>query len=215
MELGAAQECKRLDMVTTKFLFLQCKTPENKKIIQNALLQKISAMQGKNKGAGEDRRINLLSWDEESVFPEVFFADTFMPTSPFWLDSIVKYNLENMEVQGKIEEDGDYYRLVNPEKNPEFYSLSRPARDGNYVSEKDIAEKNYYMIHKIKEQYGKTIFIWRVHKRNELSQKAMQSFLNRQKTLLRKMREDLIKTGIVSDEYQTLLLKRLSKYMEK
>ena len=99
--------------------------------------------------------------------------------------------MNDLEAHGKIEEFDDGYRLVNPEKNPEFYCLTRPARDANYVSERDIAQQNYYVIYKIKEQYGKTIFIGRVHKRNELSQKAMQSFLNRQKPLLRKMREEM------------------------
>lgn len=215
MELGRAHECKRLDMVTIKFLFLQCKAPANKKIIQKYLVRKISDMQNKDKGTGDDTGNSFLSWGEGTVFPELFFADTFMPISPFWLDSIIKYNLNDLEAHGKIEEADDGYRLVKPEKNPEFYCLTRPARDGQSVSERDIARQNYYVIYKIKEQYGKTIFIGRAIKRNELTQKEMQSFLNRQKPLLRKMREELIKNGIVPDEYQTLFLKRLAEYYMK
>ena len=239
-EIGSVVSDKKLPFVNKETLYTQCWTSNNETLIKNSLLAKIGDPGVKHKDP------LALCYEEmhgeDSVFPEVLCATDEnsyyrrLPDMESWstFSHITCDNLRDLKNCNLVEMNQGKLRLVEKEKNPEFYVLKNVLdEDSNAEYELITLEKedpmngyvpglDYFRNTKssdfafftIKDRDGQEIFTKKFYREWGLLKKDLYCFIKEQKQLLRSMDAELKEKGSIAEEKKAELAELLGKFGE-
>lgn len=239
-EIGSVVSDKKLPFVNKETLYTQCWTNNNETLIKNSLLAKIGDPSVKHKDPlslcyeemhGEDSVFPkvLCATDENSYYRHLADMESWSTFSHITCD-----NLRNLKNSNLVEMDQGKLRLVDKEKNPEFYVLKNVLDEESWSEyelitlEKEDPMNGYvprldffrntkspaFAFFTIKNKEGQEIFTKKFYREWGLLKKDLYCFIKEQKQLLRSMDAELKEKGSIAEEKKAELSELLGKFGE-